>query len=253
MDHFATTAVASGYASDRPYFHPQVMAQVQSRLGLSGPCPRALDVGCGAGLSTLALTALAERVVGVDSSAAMVQSAIPHERVEYLTCAAEDLAFDEPFDLITLAGSINWIDRPRFFARAEKNLRPGGHLLVYDNTILGEMAEDPAFATWYQTVYLRRYPRPSRDESPLDAAEYRPYGFEFSAAEDYTNQVAFTRDRFIDYLLTQSNTTSVLEIGAEDYTEMRAWFTAALAPFFSQSQRTLLFGGYIWYLQKEAA
>jgi hypothetical protein len=47
--------LAAAYASDRPPVHGQILQSAR----LSRPADRALDVGCGAGLSTAALTPLA--------------------------------------------------------------------------------------------------------------------------------------------------------------------------------------------------
>ena len=189
MSYFDTSEVASGYARSRPYFHPEVMQRVKSNLSLTQKYSRALDVGCGAGLSTIALAEIAENIIGVDSSDAMVRSAIQDDRVEYFNYAAENLPFDVKFDLITLAGSINWIDRPKFFGEAKRILRRRGSVVIYDNTILGIMEENEGFETWYKSAYLSKYPKPPRDESPLAPKETLGHGFEFTDSENYTNEV----------------------------------------------------------------
>ncbi|HEY6495509.1 MAG TPA: hypothetical protein VIZ43_19700, partial [Trebonia sp.] len=52
--------LAAGYAFDRPPVHDQVLRSAR----LTAPAARALDVGCGAGLSTAALIPLARQVIG---------------------------------------------------------------------------------------------------------------------------------------------------------------------------------------------
>lgn len=250
MSYFDTSDIASGYASSRPYFHPEVIQRVKSNFSLVYKYNRALDVGCGAGLSAIALTEIAESIIGVDSSDSMVRSAIKNDRVEYFNYSAENLPFDVKFDLITLAGSINWIDRPKFFVEAKRILQQRGFIVVYDNTILGIMEENDDFETWYKTEYLRKYPKPPRNESPLTPEETLEYGIEFLNSENYTNEVKFTLDSFIDYILTQSNITIALKNGTKDISSMRAWFASSLMPFFGSEEKTLRFGGYIWYLRK---
>jgi predicted TPR repeat methyltransferase len=70
------------YVNGPRYFHPAIIRRInpaiirriKERLSLSGPFERALDVGCGTGLSTIALKEIVSRVTGVDSSAAMICS-----------------------------------------------------------------------------------------------------------------------------------------------------------------------------------
>ncbi|MGH3210310.1 MAG: class I SAM-dependent methyltransferase, partial [Trebonia sp.] len=54
--------LAAAYARDRPPIHEQILRS--ARLGRRAD--RALDVGCGAGLSTAALAPLAGRVIGLE-------------------------------------------------------------------------------------------------------------------------------------------------------------------------------------------
>jgi SAM-dependent methyltransferase len=77
---FAHERVALGYATARPYLHPEIFEGVRAQLGLSGKVARALDVGCGTGLSSVALGALAGEVVGTDASAPMLRHARASKR-----------------------------------------------------------------------------------------------------------------------------------------------------------------------------
>jgi len=83
MSFFDAAEVAKGYAKNRPYFHPGVIRKIKDYIGVDRKLKRALDVGCGAGLSTLALLEIAEKVIGVDSSEAMIGSTIEHENIQY--------------------------------------------------------------------------------------------------------------------------------------------------------------------------
>jgi SAM-dependent methyltransferase len=251
MSFFGTSQVAKGYAKNRPYFHPEVIRKIKNFISIDRKIRKALDVGCGAGLSTLALLEIADKVTGVDSSEAMVGSAIEHEDIQYFNYPAENLPFDEEFGLITLAGAINWVDRTKFFAEAKKILPQGGYVVVYDNTILGIMKENDGFKIWYDNVYLKKYPKPPRNESPITGEEAVQYGFEFVRSENYTNEVQFTLESFINYIFTQSNITTALQNGAEDAECIQKWFVSSLSSFYQSQKRTLLFGGYIWYLRNQ--
>lgn len=250
MKLFSAKETATGYATDRPYSHPVVISSIKSYLHLTHKFPLALDVGCGAGMSSLALLEIADNVVGVDSSEAMINSAIQNDNIQYFHCTAEQMPFDRKFDLVTLAGSINWIDRGRFFSEARRVLKDENYVVIYDNDILGIMQEDKRFEGWYSDEFSGRFPRPPRDESPLLKEEAMEYGFEFEKTEDYTNPIQFDLNSFIKYLFTLSNITSVPEHEAGRAAHIQEWLNGALAPFFAFSRKTIIFGGYIWYLKK---
>jgi len=84
MDLFAHSHVAQGYARCRPRFHAEVMARIGETLSLQSRVSRALDVGCGTGLSTLPLTCLAHTAIGMDPARHMVAAAESEFGVHYL-------------------------------------------------------------------------------------------------------------------------------------------------------------------------
>jgi SAM-dependent methyltransferase len=251
MSYFSSSRIATGYARHRPYFHPLVIEKVREHLHLESKVPRALDVGCGAGLSTIALFPLAEEVVGIDASEEMVKAATPKEHVQYHHCPAEQLYFSTAyFQIITVCGALSWIDRDQFFPAARRVLCSAGWIVVYDNVFMGAMRGQSGFATWYADQFLSRYPRPPRDERPLTVEECSGFGFQFVHSATYTNEVAYSLDQFIDYLLTLTNLSVPLGQGRETEASAREWLRGGLATFFGGGSQRLEFGGYIWYLQR---
>lgn len=250
MELFNTLSIAKGYADKRPYFHPLVIQKIKSFLKLSRKLETALDVGCGAGMSTIALLEIAESVIGIDSSPNMIASAISKKGIQYFNYPAEALPFKHKFDIVTLAGSINWIDRTKFFPEVRRITAPGNFVVIYDNNILGIMREDERFVKWYHQQFLEKYPKPPRNESSIQKQEAVEYGFEFVHSEDYSNWVQFDLEDFIKYLFTQSNITAVLNDNSGQSTDIRKWLERSLVPHFSSNTRTIKFGGYIWYLKR---
>ena len=253
MSFFAFERVAEGYANHRPYFHPLIMDKVRQQLNLKDKCDNALDVGCGSGLSTVALKELANNVTGIDGSEEMIAVANKYgdEQITYRHAPAEKLPFDEgSFDLITVCGAINWIDRTQFFPEAKRVLKEQGWVILYDNFITDHMRESDAYTQWYQEQFLSRYPKPPRDETPLTPSECEGYGFHFSE-EEYTNELAWSRDEYIEYILTQSNIIVAVDMGNETIAEAREWMHGTLASIVPDGEKgTFLFAGYIWYLQR---
>jgi SAM-dependent methyltransferase len=253
MSFFTFQRVAEGYANHRPYYHPLIIDKIRQHLNLEGKGDNALDVGCGTGLSTIALKELANNVTGIDGSAEMIAVANKYGdgQIIYRHAPAEELPFAaESFDLITVCGAINWIDRPRFFPEARRVLKEQGWVILYDNFITDHMRENGAYTEWYQELFLSRYPKPPRDETPLTPAECEGYGFHFSQ-EAYTNELTWSRDEYIEYMLTQSNVIVAVELGDENLAEARAWMHTTLAPIIPDGEKgRFLFAGYIWYLQQ---
>ena len=151
MNLFGYRTAAQRYTKGRPYFHPKVIARVRDFLGLKGPVEAALDVGCGSGLSTVALAEIARRVVGVDASSEMLALAPTDARVSYAVAPAEVLPFgDDAFDLLTTSQAFHWFDRDGFLGEARRVLRPGGHLVVYDHYFAARMEENESFRAWFR-------------------------------------------------------------------------------------------------------
>jgi SAM-dependent methyltransferase len=100
---FVGREVACRYASARPVLHHHVTQLLADRI----PRPsRALDLGCGTGLSTAALHGFARLVVGVDVSSQMLAARIDHTAM-YVLAQAERLPFaDAVFELGYRAASM---------------------------------------------------------------------------------------------------------------------------------------------------
>ncbi len=106
--------------------------EVIDRLDLQGD-ETVLDAGCGTGRVTkLLLERLPSgRVIGVDSSAAMIDKARDSlgEGVELIVCDLLDLKLDRQADAVFSNATFHWIlDHRRLFQRLYAALRPGGRL-----------------------------------------------------------------------------------------------------------------------------
>lgn len=254
MNFFSSKSAAERYPKGRPYFHPQVIERIRTFLSLMKPLPRAIDIGCGTGLSTVALKEIAAKVVGVDMSRAMIALAARDERIKYSVADAVELPFDEgEFDLMTLSSAFHWLDRRKFLREASRVLRSRGWLIVYDNYFSGRMEENIVFETWYREKHLRRYPPPSRAQLSFTEEDSGNEGFHLAGQEQYRNKISFSIEGLIDYLTTQSNVIAAVEYGDEQIDGVRLWLTENLKPLFGELQETtFLFYGPIWYLQKPA-
>lgn len=243
--------VAAGYASARPFLHPEVFARVRELIQPPGHLLWALDVGCGTGMSSVALRGLSQHVVGVDASLEMLRLARRADDVHYLASSAEALPFrSRRFDLIAACGSIDWVDRARFMPRAADLLVKGGSLVPLDFGDLGRSAEVPTLERWYQDVFHKAYPRPPARDPMLTSAEAASHGFSAPVTAPFASAWAFTSAQYADFLMTESKVTAAVEYGGQAADRVRAWLMAELAPRFGGGPREVAFGGYIQVLRK---
>lgn len=111
---------------------------VLARLPLRGD-ETVLDAGCGSGRLTAQLLEQlpAGRVIAVDASANMLQTAAEHlvprfgDRVSFRQADLQTLTFDQPVDAIFSTATFHWIgDHPLLFRHLYAALRPGGRLVA---------------------------------------------------------------------------------------------------------------------------
>jgi SAM-dependent methyltransferase len=112
-----------------------------------------LDVGCGAGVDTLfssMMTGSSGKVVGIDLTPAMLERATKNlsmtdlKNVRFEEGTVENLPFaDEDFDVVTSNGALNLVpDKARAFGEIYRVLKPGGHLMVADEILIGELPKE---------------------------------------------------------------------------------------------------------------
>jgi SAM-dependent methyltransferase len=254
MNFFSSKSAAERYTEGRPYFHPIVVERIKNFLSLNELLPRAIDVGCGTGLSTVALKEIAREVVGVDASAEMIALAARDTRIEYFVASGEQLPFrDANFDLMTLSQAFHWLDREKFLEEAGRVLRADGWLIVYDNYFSGQMEENAAFHEWFRENYPKRFPAPARAKPTFSEEDSENAGFHLLGHVQYPNSTRFSLTGLVDYLITHSNVIAAVEYGVEDIAEVRRWLTENIKPFYGElDEAGLLFNGLIWYLQRAA-
>ena len=167
---FDSKRIAFGYAK-RPWLHRSVMDALRKDLELSCDYKykNGLDVGCGAGLSTKALRLICDKVTGTDIADAMVEVcnelyADDKAYTFYVAKAEETRIPSEKYDIVTAAGCINWVDEKRFMENMKEVTSQSAVIVIYDFGITDKMAGNSDYTTWYQTQYLRRFPKPPRKQ-----------------------------------------------------------------------------------------
>jgi ubiquinone/menaquinone biosynthesis C-methylase UbiE len=244
MNPFDQAEGAAQYEQSRPYFHPVVMSRLVDLLGRSR-LQRSLDVGCGTGQSSVALTAVSAGVVGLDSSEAMLHHRRRGTSVAFVRGHAERLPFESgSFDLVSAALAVHWFDQTRFLAETSRVLRPMGWLLLYDSGFCNRMRENPSFKVWVGQ-FRRRFPPPSRNAVEPSPAALTASGFREVASESLVHAQAFTFDGLMAYLMTQSNVLAAVSARRDSPANALAWLRESLGPMFGGEARTFEFDGWM--------
>lgn len=126
-DHFSE--VAPDYAT----FRPRYPASLFDFLAELAP-GRALawDAACGNGQATVDLAERFEKVIGTDASAAQIEQAPPHLRIEWRVAPAERSGIASgTIDLVTMAQALHWVDIPAFFREARRVTKAQGVVAVW--------------------------------------------------------------------------------------------------------------------------
>jgi SAM-dependent methyltransferase len=238
---FGTEKMAVGYATSRPPVHPRVMEEARRSLRWSRCVSRALDVGCGAGLSTRALTGMAKECMGIEPAEEMLKwSAMVAPDAHFAAATAESMPVrDCSMDLMTAAGSLNYANLDLFFAEAARVLKPEGVLIVYDFEPGRSLRHTRDLDEWFQ-AFLQKYPHPlyeGRILNPEILAQYNS-GFRTRSAQRFEIEIQLTPQFYVDYMLTETN------VAAVPPEEVRAWCEETLAPIWKGGAQEVLFRGY---------
>jgi SAM-dependent methyltransferase len=241
---FGTDQMAAGYANARPPVHPRILDR--ARRILPSAIARALDVGCGAGLSTRALEGVANQSIGMEPVEAMLRwTRTVAPACEFLVGAAEAIPLAaRSMDLITAAGSLNYVDLDLFFREAARVLANGGVLLVYDFSAGRKFSNGPGLEAWFST-FRGRYPVPANEARSLDPVVLDHVGgnFRVRSHETFAIGLPMSHRSYLDYMMTETNVAFAVRNGTP-YGDIRAWCEDTLGTVWQTEEREVVFTAY---------
>ena len=242
--------LAAKYAGDRPPVHPHIIRAIGAHLHLTTRVARALDIGCGAGLSTAALEPLAESLVGIEPVRVMLthcHAVAPHAR--FLVAQAEALPFPAgAFDLMTAAGSLNYADLGLFLPEAERVLTARGVLAIYDFSAGRRLRGNRLLEVWF-AAFERRYPSPPDYDLDVRGLAYGAAGLCLEAYEELEVAVPMSREAYVSYALGETNVEAAIGRGMPE-AAIAAWCDRTLAPVFGDVARDVIFECYVAHVTK---
>lgn len=127
--HVYDEKIAHHYAEYRPPLHQAIVDEVFAGQAFE----TGLDIGCGTGRSTLALTDRCSKVFGIDPSRRMLDIATRHPKVTYLFGSGHDLPIPgASIDLVTFAGVLSYLDAGAVTGELKRVCRGDAFILPYD-------------------------------------------------------------------------------------------------------------------------
>jgi SAM-dependent methyltransferase len=235
--------LAAAYAFDRPPVHEQILRSAR----LARRADQALDVGCGAGLSTAALAPLAGQVTGLEPVLAMLahrRAVAP--RARFVIGQAERLPFAAgSFDLVTAAGSLNYAHLPSALAEIARVLTRDGTFLLYDFSAGRRSVSGDELAAWFAS-FERRFPSPPGWQ-PFDVRELplAGYGLRLIDYKDVEPRLPMGFDAYLRYMLSEVNVDNAIARRTYSAEEARDWCRKTLKAVFAAGEVTVVIPGYV--------
>jgi ubiquinone/menaquinone biosynthesis C-methylase UbiE len=205
-NYFLDPERARLYDESRPAFH----AEVLSAFHETKPqmlYQNVLDVGCGTGQSSLALTEWSKHVMAIDSAEAMIDCAVKNQKISYLLADAENLPFSEAeFDLVFVASSLHWFEKRKFLNQVQKVLKSGGKFLVYDSFVSEGLSGE------FSQAFSSRFPRPFQDVK-YSQVELDFFDLSFIKLHTYKFETQMMAEDITKYFFNLSNVSAAIDRG----------------------------------------
>lgn len=231
MNPFAGDGVGERYARGRPQVHTRVARAIAARCG---PIERALDLGCGTGLSSHALRRHARSVIGVDPARSMLACARAAPGVAFALGRAEAIPLASgSVDLAAIGCAFHWCEREPLLREVARVLRPGGSFAIYDSLFLGD--EGGPLLRWLRDHYWKQLPECPRAPH-LAPDDPLPEALRFDGALEVAESAQMALDDVVALVTSQASTIHAVERGALDWAAAEARLRAGLAPYFAGAE-----------------
>ena len=194
--------------------NPVRMAWIEQRVSLASG--DVVDIGCGGGILSEAMSARGAKVLGIDLAGKSLQVARLHaiesgSRVQYRAIAAEELAQEQPgaFDVVTCMEMLEHVPDPaRTIAACARLVRPGGWTLFSN---INRNPKSFLFAIVGAEYVLRLLPRGTHEYARFIRPSELAQGARASGLDvvdvtgmhynPFTQRFSLDRDASVNYLM----------------------------------------------------
>lgn len=210
-DHFSS--VASSYAQARPAYPPALFDWLASRCAAHD---LAWDCGAGSGQASIALAAHFARVIATDASAAQIERAAPHPRIDYRVAPAEQSGLESHCaDLIVVAQALHWFDADRFWPEVRRVARPDALFAAWTYGALRiEGGASDALVQSFRAEVAPWWPEERRHVE--NAYRDLPFPFPRLEAPLLEIEARWSVDRLLGYLASWSSVVRLRRSGGID-------------------------------------
>jgi SAM-dependent methyltransferase len=231
-DHFGS--VSSSYARFRPTYPADLFDWL---VGVVPAHDAAWDCACGSGQASVDLAARFTRVIATDASAAQIDAASPHPRVEYRVAPAEKSGLaDASVDLVTVAQALHWFGIDAFFAEVRRVTKRGGALVAWTYGVpqLANAKANGLVQDFYSVTVGPYWP----PERALVEAGYDALSFPFEeiVPPAFAMTAEWPMSQLLGYLASWSATARY--VAANGKNPVRE-FAEELAPVWGDAERPL--------------
>lgn len=201
---FEAEGEAAKYHKYRPRYHAIAFGMIHEFLKKN--FDYSVDVACGTGHSTVALSKISKKVVGCDQSEAMLQEARANSKIEYIKADAENLPFDgQAFDFLNISMGFHWLDQEKFLREAKRVLKRQGLIAIGGYGFTGKISGDPEKQRLHHNLFEEYLPSASRKDFHPSAHLAAITGLDLVKEMKYENFVSMNAGEFINLIMTWSN------------------------------------------------
>jgi len=159
-------------------------------------------------------------VFATDASAEQISRAFPHERITYSTATAEQSGLkDHSVDVITVAQAMHWFDLNLFYTEVQRVARPGAIFAAWAYGFAqAENKDIQKFFEYIGKELLSNYWDPHVFKI-WRGYEKLPFPFERISHDPWEIKVEWTRDDFVQYMMSWSASQKFLDQTGKDIIE----------------------------------
>lgn len=236
---FTKEQEAQRYDRYRPAYHDLPFQKLQEYLKKT--LQNSLDVCCGTGHSTRALTKISKNVIGCDLSASMLAVARKNLSVTFVEARAEELPFkDNEFDFLNISMGFQWLNQESFLKEARRVLKNNGYLNIDNYGFTGNMVGNNDFKQKYKDFDKANFPAAKRNKDYPEQSTTSDFGFKLLTEISYSHDVLMNTHQFINYLMTRSNFQI---LSSTEQSRTSALLMDYYDPLFPGGTQALIFSG----------